>query len=70
MTASIGKKKKSSLFEELDALVDQSIDSMSPVELEAFETKRKRIMSRVTSDGINSDAPRENDERGTQVLQA
>jgi hypothetical protein len=70
MTTSAAEKRATSLLEELDAFVDQSIDSMSPKELKEFEKKRKRIMADVTSRAIDSGVPRGNDEQGRRVLQA
>ena len=70
MTTSTAEKRTMSLLEELDAFVDQSIDSMSPAELEEFEKKRKRIMADVSCPETDSGVPRGNGEQGTRVLQA
>jgi hypothetical protein len=70
MTTSMAEKRTTSLLEELDAFVDQSIDSMSPTELKEFEKKRKRIMVDVSCPETDSGVPRGNGEQGTRVLQA
>lgn len=68
MTTLTPEKKTMSLLEELDVFVDQSIDSMSPRELKAFEKKRKRIMLGVGCPVIDSGVPRGSDEQGTPIL--
>jgi hypothetical protein len=45
MTTPVAQKRSASLLKQLDALVDQSIDSMSSAELREFEGKRKKIMA-------------------------
>ena len=64
------KKRTPSLLEDLDAFVDQSINTMFPQALREFEKKRKKIMSRLTRDVINPDVPREIEEQDQRVLQA
>jgi hypothetical protein len=70
MDNSITAKIRTPLFEELDALVDQSIDSMSSKQLKEFEKKRKKIMSKVRCHAIDLPALRESEEQATPVLQA
>ena len=70
MANTIEVKLKTPLFEELDALVDQSIDSMSPRQLKAFEKKRKKIMSKARCRPLDSPAPRESEEQKTSALPA
>ena len=48
------------LLKELDELVDQSIDSMSPSQLMKFRRDRRRIMESVTGRDSGSRAPHEN----------
>lgn len=46
------------LLQELDELVDQSIDSMSPAQLKKFRKDRKKIMRTVTRrDGVSRVPP-------------
>jgi hypothetical protein len=70
MTTSISKKWTSPLLEELDALVDESVGSMSPKQLKEFEKTRKRIMTGVTSEVLAGGVPPETEEREKQALHA
>ncbi len=45
MTPSVAEQRATFLFDELDALVDESINAMSPKGLKEFEKNRKRIMA-------------------------
>lgn len=69
--AAIGSQSESkSLLEDLDALVDQSIDAMTPAQLRKFRRDRKKIMRTVIPRGSASPAPRENAESERPVLRA
>lgn len=70
MKASISAKMTSSFLAEMDALVDQSIDSMSSKQLKEFKKKRKKIMADCRSRAASSSAPRENEESEKRALRA
>jgi hypothetical protein len=70
MTSSICDKPATSLFEELDAFVDESIDAMSPRELKSFEKARKKIMAESKRRVSGSDVPCENAPQEIPVLRA
>jgi len=70
MTPATCEKPSTSLFEELDAFVDQSIDAMSPKELKAFEKNRKKIMAESKRRVNDSGVPCESDQQGIPVLRA
>ena len=44
MTASKPEPRTSDLLRDLDTLVDQSIEAMSPAELKKFRKDRKKLM--------------------------
>lgn len=56
MTPFIAEERETSLFDELDTLVDESINAMSPKELKEFEKNRKKIMAEAESRAITSGA--------------
>lgn len=62
--------KKMSLLDELDKLVDESIDAMSPAQLKKFRKDRKKIMQNVTRRDAASRAPRGSAESERQALRA
>jgi len=66
----VAEKRAISLLEELDALVDRSIDSKSPGELREFEKKRKKIMSEAKRRANDSGAPSESLLQERPVLRA
>ena len=70
MAASKSGSKPKSLIEELDALVDQGIDSMSPAQLKKFRQDRKKIMREVKRREAGLRAPHENAARERQALRA
>jgi hypothetical protein len=59
-----------SLIEELDELVERSIDSMTPAQLKKFRRERKKIMQAVKNRDAGSRAPHENVARERQALRA
>ena len=62
--------KKTDLLGELEKLVDQSIDSMSPAQLKKFRKDRKKIMRTVTRRDATSRVPPESAESEKQALRA
>jgi hypothetical protein len=59
-----------SLLEDLDALVDQSINAMTPAQLKKFRRDRKKIMEGVRRRAADSPALRESGEQEKQALRA
>ena len=70
MTASKPEPRTSDLLRDLDTLVDQSIEAMSPAELKKFRRDRKKIMQAVNRRDADSNAPRETDEQARRALRA
>jgi hypothetical protein len=66
----ITAKMTSSFLADMDALVDQSIDSMSPKQLKEFQKKRKKITADCRSRAASSSSPLESEEQEKRVLQA
>jgi len=69
MKGSIAAKMTSSFLADMDALVDQSIDSMSPKQLKEFQKKRKKITADCRSRAVSSSSPRETEKQEKPVLQ-
>lgn len=70
MTPLIAEERSTSLLDELDALVDESIDAMSPKELKEFKKERKKIMAEVELRASGSAAPLKTAPDGKQALGA
>lgn len=70
MTTSKAEPRARGLLQDLDTLVDQSIESMSPAELKKFRKDRKKIMEAVNRRAADSRAPRESAGREKQALRA
>ena len=68
--ASNASSRPKSLLNELDQLVDQSIDAMTPAQLKKFRSDRKKIMAGVKRRAADSRAPRESGEQERQALRA
>ncbi len=64
MHSSIKAKVTSSFLADMDALIDQSINAMSPKQLKEFKKARKKIMEDVKSRAASSVDLRESEEQG------
>jgi hypothetical protein len=70
MTKTNSNQHPQKLLEQLDELVDQSIDSMSPAQLKKFRKDRKKIMQNVTRRAAASRVPPESAESEKQARRA
>lgn len=70
MTPFIAEERETSLFDELDTLVDESINAMSPKELKEFEKNRKKIMAEAESRATGSGALPESPQQEKTALRA
>lgn len=69
MKTSIKAKVTSSFLADMDALIDQSINAMSPKQLKEFKKARKKIMEDVKSRAASSVDLRESEEQDQRALQ-
>lgn len=70
MTGTRSTQQTRSLLEELDELVDQSIESMSPAQLKKFRQDRRKIMASVSRHDAASHVPHESAVQEQRALRA